>query len=248
VLRERYPALYFRSSTSNLLAEDSQRLFATANVPVNGKSKIKTSDGDALGREAILEALQSVVSKLGKLELSITVVGMTNVSTHYHVAVQSLIFVMQVGKSALINSLLRRSAVAVYNSSTPRDRDGTAPSTTLYPQCVTLTHKKKTFKFIDTPGLSFIPPPQPDSIEDVETRIARDVLLRNRGNISKIKDPLPAALYLLSRAVMEDLLMLYNLPAVQAGDYDAFLSSLARKEGALQKRVGVDIYSYDTVT
>lgn len=74
-------------------------------------------------------------------------------------------------------------------------------------------------------------------MEDAETRIARDVLLRNRGNISKIHDPLPAALYILSRAVMEDLLILYNLPAVQTGDYDSFLSSLARKEGALQKRV-----------
>ena len=224
------------------MAEDAQRVFAISNVPVNGKSKLKASESDSLGREAILEALQSVLSKLGKSELSIAVVGMTNVSSHYRVTFHSLIFVTQVGKSALINSLLRKSVMAVYNPSTPRDRDGTAPSTTLYPQCVTLTHKKRILKFIDTPGLSFIPPPRPDSMEDAETRIARDVLLRNRGNISKIKDPLPAALYLLSRAVMEDLLMLYNLPAVQAGDYDAFLSSLARKEGALQKRVGVVVY------
>lgn len=36
---------------------------------------------------------------------------------------------------------------------------------------------------------------------------------------------------------MEDLIILYNLPAIQSGDYDGFLASLSRKEGALHKRV-----------
>ena len=73
--------------------------------------------------------------------------------------------------------------------------------------------------------------------EEAEERVARDILLRNRGNISKVKDPLPLALYVLARANMEDLIVLYNLPAVPTGDLDAFLASLAKKEGALQKKV-----------
>lgn len=124
--------------------------------------------------------------------------------------------------------------MAVYSPLAMRD---TAPSTTPHPQSVDLSHKKRTFKLIDTPGLSFIPPSNPAAADDPEIRIAKDVLLRNRGNISRIKDPLPAALYILSRAVMEDMIMLYNLPAVQSGDYDGFLASLARKEGAVQRKV-----------
>lgn len=122
----------------------------------------------------------------------------------------------------------------IYNSLTARDA---APSTTPYPQSVALLHKRRTFNLIDTPGLSFIPPSGVTAVRDSETRIARDVLLRNRGNISKIKDPLPAALYILSRTVMEDMIMLYNLPTVQPGDFDGFLASFARKEGALLRRV-----------
>jgi nuclear GTP-binding protein len=140
----------------------------------------------------------------------------------------------QVGKSAFISSLIGRPALAVYNPLAARDA---SPSTTPHPQSVNLSHKKRTFKLIDTPGLSFIPPSEPTATDDSEIRIAKDILMRNRGNISKIKDPLPAALYILSRAIMEDLIMLYNLPAVQAGDYDGFLTSLARKEGAVQRKV-----------
>jgi ribosome biogenesis GTPase A len=140
----------------------------------------------------------------------------------------------QVGKSAFISSLIGQSALAIYSSLAARDA---APSTTPHPQSVNMLHKKRIFKLIDTPGLSFIPPSEPASTDDSEIRIAKDVLLRNRGNISKIGDPLPAALYILSRAIMEDMVMLYNIPAVQPGDYDGFLTSLARKEGAVQRKV-----------
>lgn len=149
-----------------------------------------------------------------------------------------LISLHQVGKSAFISSLVRQSALAVYSPLSARDA---APSTTPHPQSVNLSHKKRIFKLIDTPGLSFIPPSEPITTDDAEIRIAKDVLMRNRGNISEIKDPLPAALYILSRAVMEDMIMLYNLPAVQSGDYDGFLTGLARKEGAVQRKVRVSV-------
>ena len=123
-----------------------------------------------------------------------------------------------------------------------------APSTTPHPQSLTLTYRKLTFKFVDTPGLSFIPTaPAPafpsSSTEDEEfqrqARLAHDILLRNRGNISRLNDPLPAASYIFHRATLADLLILYNLPAVPEGDLEAFLGSLARKEGALHKRGAV---------
>ena len=126
-----------------------------------------------------------------------------------------------------------------------------APSTTPHPQSLTLTYRKLTFKFVDTPGLSFIPtapvpafpPSSTTDAEDEElqrqARLAHDILLRNRGNISKLNDPLPAASYIFHRATLTDLLILYNLPAVPEGDLEAFLGSLARKEGALHKRGAV---------
>ena len=165
----------------------------------------------------------------------------------------------QSGKSALLNSLLCKKAVQVYNT-TPSPSLGQnrasimdAPSTTPHPQSLTLTYRKITFKFVDTPGLNFIPaaptpapPPSSASVtedDDEElrrqTRLAHDILLRNRGNISKLHDPLPAASYIFHRASLADLLMLYNLPAVPEGDLAAFLGSLARREGALHKRGAV---------
>ena len=128
-----------------------------------------------------------------------------------------------------------------------------APSTTPHPQSLTLTYRKTIFKFVDTPGLNFIPTAptpalSPSSTSDAEgedeelrrqTRLAHDILLRNRGNISKLHDPLPAASYIFHRASLADLLILYNLPAVPEGDLGAFLGSLARREGALHKRGAV---------
>ncbi|KIM20373.1 hypothetical protein M408DRAFT_138654 [Serendipita vermifera MAFF 305830] len=207
-LRKSHPTFLFKSA-STFLPLDSQNSKA--------KSKNKASDSDALRRDVLLEALQAIASANKQTQLTVAVVGVTNV-----------------GKSAFINSMYGQPALTVY--SPLAQRDNSAPSTTPHPQSITLVHKKQSFKFIDTPGLSFIPPSDPGLMEDLETRVARDILLRNRGNISKIRDPLPAALYILSRATMEDLIMLYNLPAIQPGDYDGFLASLSRKEGALQKR------------
>ncbi|KAG8807690.1 hypothetical protein FRC17_004318 [Serendipita sp. 399] len=186
---------------------------------VKAKSKSVAPENDTLGREAFLEILHNVASSNATAELKIAIVGVTNV-----------------GKSAFVNSLVGKSALPVYNPTGPKTAAG--HSTTPYPQSIILSHKKRKFTLIDTPGLSFIPQ-APSTAEEIDQRVARDLLLRNRGNISKIKDPLPAALYILSRASMEDLLMLYNLPAVSSGDYDGFLASLARKEGALQKRGAV---------
>ena len=90
-----------------------------------------------------------------------------------------------------------------------------------------------------------MPSSSPSAAEDEDeelrrqTRLAHDILLRNRGNISKLNNPLPAASYIFHRAALADLLVLYNLPAVPEGDLGALLGSLARREGALHKRGAV---------
>ncbi|KAG8822856.1 hypothetical protein FRC19_005116 [Serendipita sp. 401] len=209
-LRKSRPAVLFRATSTYRTSETSQ---------FKSKPKNGALESDILGRELFLEVLHTIAPSQAKSEPKVAVVGITNV-----------------GKSSFINSLVGKPALPVYNPIGPKTT--TDHATTPYPQSINLSHKKRKFTFIDTPGLSFIPQ-VPSTAEETEQRIARDILLRNRGNISKIRDPLPAALYILSRASMEDLLILYNLPAVGPGDYDGFLASLARKEGALQKRGAV---------
>ena len=151
----------------------------------------------------------------------------------------------QSGKSGLLN--------AVYNPNTSLSsgqKSRTHHPPLRNPQSLTFTHRKLIFKFVDAPGLSFIPAPPaaalpPSSTSDVEgededenyelrrqTRVAHDILLRNRGSISRLNDPLPAAPYIFHRATLADLLILYNLPAVAEG-------ILARREDALHRRGAV---------
>ena len=88
--------------------------------------------------------------------------------------------------------------------------------------------------FIDTPGLAWqrseeVPP------EDIERRRGQDVLLRNKGRIDRLKDPLPAVSYIVSRAETEDLMVFYSLPAFAKGDVDAFLMGVACAQGLIKK-------------
>ena len=88
--------------------------------------------------------------------------------------------------------------------------------------------------FIDTPGLAWqhsgeAPP------EEKERRRGQDVLLRNKGRIDRLKDPLPAVSYIVSRAETEDLMVFYGLPAFAKGDVDAFLMGVARTQGLIKK-------------
>jgi nuclear GTP-binding protein len=100
-----------------------------------------------------------------------------------------------VGKSSLINSLLKRAALPVYTLAS----SSRGPTTTELPQEVTLEFEDQTILFIDTPGLSFISKGE-DEDEDGEGRVddsvleeyrARDILLRSKGRIDRLKDPNP---------------------------------------------------------
>jgi nuclear GTP-binding protein len=53
--------------------------------------------------------------------------------------------------------------------------------------------------------------------------------------VDRLKDPLPAVSYIVSRAETEDLMVFYSLPAFAKGDVDAFLMGVARAQGLIKK-------------
>jgi len=99
---------------------------------------------------------------------------------------------------------------------------------------VTLELDGVSILFIDTPGLAWQPSEETPPGEK-ERRRAQDVLLRNKGRIDRLKDPLPAVSYIVSRAETEDLMVSYGLPAFPKGDVDAFLMGVARAQGLIKK-------------
>lgn len=87
---------------------------------------------------------------------------------------------------------------------------------------------------IDTPGLPW-QFSEEASPEERGLFRARDVLLRNKGRIDRLKDPIPAVSSIVSRAEIEDLMVFYALPAFAKGDVDAFLMGVARAQGLIKK-------------
>ena len=77
-LRSEYPAFLFRSATAFLLAGSEQ-----VNVKVKGKGKAKVTvpTDDGVGVDSVLECLgQWAQEKKNEVPLTVTVVGITNVS------------------------------------------------------------------------------------------------------------------------------------------------------------------------
>lgn len=113
-------------------------------------------------------------------------VGLANVSGPYSTArCSSLYIVSQVGKSSLINSLLKQHTLPVYTVSSSSQ----APTTTELPQEVTLNTNGVTITLIDSPGLSFAS--EDDVDESLQSQIrAKDILLRSKGRIDRLKNPL----------------------------------------------------------
>ena len=64
------------------------------------------------------------------------------------------------------------------------------PTTTIFPQEVSLEVGGKKIRFIDTPGLSWAAPVEQSAEETAHVR-ARDILTRNKGRIDRLKDPEP---------------------------------------------------------
>lgn len=90
-------------------------------------------------------------------------------------------FWYQVGKSSFINSLLRNSVCSIYSL----QKLSKGPSTTQVAEETTFEISGKQIKLIDTPGLIW----EMDAFATNAEVRARDILLRNRGRIDRLKDP-----------------------------------------------------------
>ncbi|KAN0124508.1 hypothetical protein V8E52_002157 [Russula decolorans] len=212
-LRSEHPTLLFRAASSFLPPP-------VAYDPTKGKAKRKEPPDDAWGLDAVSNLLGHwAQEKTGEGPLHVAVVGLTNS-----------------GKSAFINSLARKSTLDVY---TPSSSTNT-PTTTPHALEVTLELSGVSILFIDTPGLAWQPSEEVLPEEKAQRR-AQDVLLRNKGRVDRLKDPLPAVSYIVSRAETEDLMVFYSLPAFAKGDVDAFLMGVARAQGLIKKGGKLDL-------
>ncbi|TFK28640.1 hypothetical protein FA15DRAFT_633591 [Coprinopsis marcescibilis] len=208
LLRSQNPASFpFKSAGAFLPAGPEQ-------VEPKGKGKAKPSTRDATGTESILACLEHWAVEKGTAPLVVAVVGITNV-----------------GKSAFVNSLLKKAALPVYSQATA----SRSATTTELPQEVILDVNGHSIRIIDTPGLSFVYNPEP------EPPRGRDILLRGRGRIDRLKDPAPPIAHLVPRCNHEDLMLAYNLAAFTKGDETAFLSGVARAHQLIKKRGLLDL-------
>ncbi|KAL1721337.1 hypothetical protein EV715DRAFT_271289 [Schizophyllum commune] len=215
--REAVAAWYSHLSADRptFLFRSSSSCLPPPSVP-DAKGKGKAPSNDAIGAGPILEQLQKWASeKKGDEPLTVAVVGVTNS-----------------GKSSLVNSLLKKPALPIYTLAT----SSRGPTTTEVPHEVTLNEK---VTIIDTPGLSWVPLPPDDEAANVVR--ARDILMRNKGRIDRLKDPEPAVDHFVSRATTEDLMLLYNLPAFMKEDSTAFLTGVARAKQLIKKHGAVDL-------
>ena len=92
----------------------------------------------------------------------------------------------------MINSLLKQAALSVYTLAS----SSRGPSTTEIPQEVTLEIDSQKIVLIDTPGFSFVSDEEDaDQSNSAEEFRARDILLRSKGRIDRLKDPYPPGKY-----------------------------------------------------
>ncbi|CAL1704387.1 unnamed protein product [Somion occarium] len=212
-LGKEHPVFLFRSASAFL--PDSEP------PTTDPKGKGKKRMDDALGLAVLLEHLEALTKELKEERpLVVAVTGLTNV-----------------GKSSFVNSLARKATLPVYKLSST---SGEGPTTTIYPQEVTLSLNGCEVNVIDTPGLSW---QRVDDLtgEEAERYRTQDILLRSKGHIERLKDPLPVVSHIVARALREDLMLFYNIPAFAEGDLTAFLSGVARANSLIKKGGVLDL-------
>lgn len=153
----------------------------------------------AVGMEAVLQLMKNYARNGGnnsKGSITVGVIGYPNV-----------------GKSSIINSLLRTRAVGV----SPR------PGFTTCMQEVVLD---RNIRLLDSPGVVF---------DDDDQDSSASVLLRNCVDVDTIEDPIPVMQELLHRCTRESLMMTYAIPAFPQGNADIFLAMVAKKLGRVRK-------------
>lgn len=240
-LRTLYTVLPFRVSSA----------FMPSGTPFqapNQKAKPMPKD-DALGLGGLWTYLNNLARTKDREELVVAVTGVTNVSVDPQSRSKCWLIKDQAGKSAVINSILASEVFLIYN--THMAASAKAPSTTTGAQEVVATmpgNAARRVRFIDTPGLQFV---RAASLTDEEREgmRTRDVLLRCRGRIDRLKDPLSGGkwrgtdvgcaltvrivTHIVRHADRQDLMLAYGVPAFL--DVTGFLAGLARVSGLIKK-------------
>lgn len=191
--------------------------------PPPASKKIPLKSDDALGSDAVWQELRKLKAKKSCEELIVALTGVTNS-----------------GKSAVINSLARADLLPIYNLNSAISAKG--PYTTTSASELVLEfpdNKGEKVRLIDTPGLEYVRAEDVEEQEKEMTR-AKDILLRTRGRIDRLKDPLFAVTHIVSRADTQDLMLAYSLPAFSKGDPTSFLAGMARASGLIKKRGVLD--------
>ncbi|OAX38399.1 P-loop containing nucleoside triphosphate hydrolase protein [Rhizopogon vinicolor AM-OR11-026] len=189
------------------------------------KKKISPKLDDALGSDVVWEQLSKLKAKKSGEELVVALTGVTNS-----------------GKSAVINSLARADVFPIYDLNSAATVKG--PYTTTSASEIVLEFPDKMgmkIRLIDTPGLEYVRTDDEDVQDDEKEKArAKDILLRSRGRVDRLKDPLFAITHVVSRADTQDLMLAYSLPAFSKGDPTSFLAGMARVSGLIKKRGVLD--------
>jgi nuclear GTP-binding protein len=189
-LRRNHPTIPFKSNTQQGQSKNLGRTAGKANNV--GEGALQTNQ--AVGTEELIGLLKNY-SRVGdkKSVIVVGVVGFPNV-----------------GKSSLINSLMRSRAVGV----------SSMPGYTKVAQEVILD---KNIRLMDTPGVVFA---DGDSASTT---------LRNCVNVEELEDVLTPVQAILERCPPGYLMQLYSIPAFKSHDCTGFLALVARAMGKLKK-------------
>lgn len=198
-LRKFNPTLLFKCNTQNQkgnLSRMSGKISKMEETAIHNTSH-------AIGTEELLNILKNYARTEGsggassKGTISVGIVGFPNV-----------------GKSSLINSLLRIRKVGV----------SPVPGFTKQYQEVILD---KNIRLIDCPGVVFA--------EENEVLNSSAAALRNCVNVDELVDVFTPMQAILDRCPQSYLIQLYNIPAFKDRDVNAFLSLVAHSTGKLKK-------------
>ncbi len=189
-LRRSHPAIPFKCNTQQGQSKNLGRSAGKANKQGDGILQ----STQAVGTEELLGLLKNY-SRIGENK-SVIVVGIVGFPN--------------VGKSSLINSLMRSRAVGV----------SSVPGFTKVAQEVVLD---KNIRLMDSPGIVFA---DGDSASTT---------LRNCVNVDQLEDVLTPIQAILERCPAGYLMQLYNIPAFKSTDVTGFLALVARATGKLKK-------------
>lgn len=214
---------YLRLTYTTLPFRVAQAFLPSKSNPPPASKKTPVKFDDALGSDAVWQELSKLKAKKSGEELVVALTGVTNA-----------------GKSAVINSLARANLLPIYNLNSAISAKGPYTTTSASELVLEFPDKNGTrVRLIDTPGLEYV---RVEGVEEQEKEMsrARDILLRSRGRIDRLKDPLFAVAHIVSRADTQNLMLGYSLPAFSKGDPTSFLAGMARASGLIKKRGVLD--------